>query len=330
MSSAKKNLEFLVDMAACAAVGALFGTGNYYFKLALTPRKHDPSQDADPSEREYAEGRRWMNDHENREDIFITSEDGLQLHANFIPAEDEKCHRYAVCVHGYGDSAESMGLYARRYNEAYGMNVLLPDLRGHGASEGRYVGMGLWDSKDLIRWIYWIIRQDEDAVIVLHGISMGAAAILQATGEHLPSQVKAVVSDSAYTSAMDEMQYRYSKARHNFFPARLVMQVVRFLCFFRAGYDLAKASPADAVEKSVTPTLFIHGEDDDIVPPSMMPRLFEAAGCKKEFLWIGDAGHMQSVVEDPETYWTRVEKFYKKLTPWILKDRPSEEEEFAE
>lgn len=324
MSSAKKNAEFLLDMVAWAAVGALFGTANFYYDQLLVPKKC-PAGPEDP----WAEGRRWMNEHAKREDIFLSSEDGLQLHANFIPQEDESCHRYAICVHGYSDSADGAGLFAQRYYESYGMHVLLPDLRGHGASEGRVVGMGLPDSQDLLRWVRWIVQQDRDAVIVLHGVSLGAAAILQATGERMPSQVKGVVADSAFTSAQDELHFLYERKKH-FFPAAVLLFALRIVCRLRGKYDLAKASPVRAVEESVTPTLFVHGEDDEVVPPSMMPRLFEAAGCKKEFLWIGDAGHMGAVLEDPATYWTRVEKFYKKLSPWILKDRENVEEQFAQ
>lgn len=329
MSSAKKNAEFLLDLAAWAAVGACIGAANYYYRLAFTPRKHNSSLDDTPAEREWTQGREWMNHHSRREDIFLTSEDGLQLHANFIPQENEECHRYAICVHGYGDSAEGVGLFARQYYEAYGMHVLLPDLRGHGASEGNAVGMGLLDSADLQRWIRWIVQQDRDAEIVMHGVSMGASAILQATGERLPSQVKAAVSDSAYTSAQDELRFQYSQKKH-LIPTGIMMFFLRIVCRLRAKYDFFQASPVRAVGDSITPTLFIHGEDDDVVPPSMMPRLFEAAGCKKEFLWIGGAGHIGAVIEDPDTYWTRVEKFYKKLSPWILKDRENFEDQFAQ
>ncbi len=329
MSSAKKNAEFLLDLAAWAAVGACFGAANFYYRLAFTPRKHDSSLDDTPAEREWTQGREWMNNHPKREDIFLTSEDGLQLHANFIPQENEECHRYAICVHGYGDSAEGVGLFARQYYEAYGMHVLLPDLRGHGASEGNVVGMGLPDSGDLQRWIRWIVQQDRDAEIVMHGVSMGAAAILQVTGKRLPSQVKAVVSDSAYTSAQDELRFQYNQKKH-LIPTGLMMFFLRIVCRLRAKFDFFQASPVRAVEDSVTPTLFIHGEDDEVVPPSMMPRLFEAAGCKKEFLWIGGAGHIGAVIEDPDTYWARVEKFYKKLSPWILRDRENFEDQFAQ
>ena len=46
-------------------------------------------------------------------------------------------------------------------------------------------GMGWLDRLDIISWINWIIEQDPDAQIVLHGVSMGAATVMMTSGESL-------------------------------------------------------------------------------------------------------------------------------------------------
>ena len=45
-----------------------------------------------------------------------------------------------------------------------------------------------------------LARVGEDAEIVLHGLSMGAATVLMVSGERLPEQVKAIIEDCGYTS----------------------------------------------------------------------------------------------------------------------------------
>ena len=296
---------------ACAGTGIVLGAAAHFYKYSLTPKKHDPRLDSDPSEKEYAAGRKWVKTHPLREDIYIRSDDGLHLHASYIPAEkgDSAEHRYAVCVHGYANTSDSMGLYASVYRDRYGMNVLLPDLRGHGRSDGVYVGMGYDDSRDLVRWIDWVLEKDPSAQIILHGISMGAATVLMTTGCHLPKQVAAAISDSAYTSAVDVFTYVYKKLDEAVIPAPIMMEAVRAIALVRAGYDIAKAKPVEAVARSQTPTLFIHGQADTFVPPEMMPALYKAASCPKAFQWIPEAEHVQSVNVDPETYWARIERF---------------------
>lgn len=300
---------FALFAGACAGTGVLVGAANYLYKTIFVPKKYKERKYLEVFGREYADGRSWVTGHPKRENLYIRADDGLQLHANLIPSETPGCHRYAVCVHGYQQSSADMGLYARVYRDRYGMNTLLPDLRGYGRSDGDYVGMGYHDSRDLLNWLDWILQKDPDAQIVLHGISMGAAAILMATGLSLPSQVRAAVSDSSYTSLEEMIWMRLKKQTNTTIPPYVIVESLRAAVLVRAGYDIRKVSPVGAVARSKTPTLFIHGQADQRVPQEMMPRLYKAASCTRSFLWIPDAEHAQAVNVDPETYWARVERF---------------------
>jgi len=309
--------KIALEAGVCVGVGALIGAANYFYKFAMTPKAHDPRGDEDEVFRPFVEGREWMNTHPAREDWLIRSEDGLQLHANYIPAEKAD-HKYAICVHGYADTSESMGYFGKIYRDRYGMNVLLPDLRGHGGSEGDYVGYGWDDHFDLISWIDEILRRDPEAVMILHGISMGAAAVLLTTGEKLPSSVRAAIEDCGYSSAMEVCKNVYNGLGDMPVPAEVMLQLVRVITRIRAGYDLKLAEPIEAVKRSETPTLFIHGELDDFVPSSMMAKLYAAAACKKDQLWVPGASHVQAALFEPDTYWDKVEAFLEETDGQLL------------
>lgn len=60
-----------------------------------------------------------------------------------------------------------------------------PAARGHELSEGRYIGMGWLDRRDLMRWISLIVQADPHARIVLHGVSMGATEVMMTTGQRV-------------------------------------------------------------------------------------------------------------------------------------------------
>lgn len=322
-STGLKALKFAAGTGLCVGAGALVGAANYFYEFSMKPIQRDKSHDGEPQEQPYMRGRRWMNKHELREDWHARGEDGLVIHANFIPSPvPGGDHRYAICVHGYSDSAESLGQYAMVYRDTYGMNVLLPDLRGHGKSEGTYVGYGYHDRLDLIIWIDKVLERDPEASIILHGISMGAATVMMATGEHLPSNVKACVEDAGYDTAIGEFKEVYNNLEQKPpVPVEVLLPILRGIAVVRAGYDLTKASPIDAVRRSKTPTLFIHGECDSFIPCSMMKRLFEAASCEKMCLLVPGAEHVMSVVVDPEGYWNKVDTFLKSVSPDLVERR---------
>ena len=102
--------------------------------------------------------------------------------------------------------------YGEKYYEM-GYNVLLPNNRAHGNSEGNYIGMGWLDKDDIACWVNWINKQDPNAKIILHGVSMGAATTMMASGENL-NNVVGYIEDCGYTSVWDifasELDKRFS------------------------------------------------------------------------------------------------------------------------
>src|SRR5690625_4851121 len=75
------------------------------------------------------------------ETMEMTSFDGLTLKGYYLEAE-KPSNRTVVFAHGYLGHAFDMGLFGEYYYEQLGFNVFTPDLRGHGSSEGDYIGFG--------------------------------------------------------------------------------------------------------------------------------------------------------------------------------------------
>lgn len=313
----KKKTTFGLLGLAAAGAGAAGGwnaLGNYLYNQCMIPQARDPEeQEANPIQEE---GRAWARRMEGFREATIQAADGLVLWAAVVPGQPG-CRRWAICVHGYHDTFESMGTIARWYHDR-GWNVLLPDQRGHGKSEGDYVGWGYDERLDLVGWINYVIRRDPAAELVLHGVSMGAASVLMATGGAMPHQVKAAVSDCSYTSIEAEMRYLLSQWEDRPsipLPVGVLFAALRQTTLRRTGYDLRDAAPIQAVVRSKTPTLFIHGVEDDFVPASMMGKLYQTARCRKSFLWMPGAGHAAAVGTDWEMYWTAVSTFLGDLLP---------------
>lgn len=253
-------------------------------------------------------GRSWA-ENAVKEEVEILSEDGYKLKGVvFEPAVPSR--KWVILLHGYTGSKEMMYGYAYRYVHQ-GFNVLAPDFRCQGESEGDYIGLGATDSGDILRWIDLILDRDPAAEIVLHGLSMGASTALILSGtEETPPAVKAVISDCAYTDAYSMFREKIGSWFH--LPAFPVIDSANLMIRLRAGYDLKETSPLRAVAKSGIPTLFIHGREDRMIPVEMCQDLYNAAACPKEILIVDGAGHAQAGEKDPVGYFDAIDRLLER------------------
>lgn len=244
----------------------------------------------------------------NDSDVYITSDDGLKLHGNFI--ENKKSNgKYMIVFHGFCGAGSHMRGYVKHFYDM-GFSVLAPDARAHGTSEGAVRGMGWLERKDALLWINSIIQKDPDCKIGLFGVSMGGATVMMTAGEEsLPPQVVVGIEDCGYTSVQDEIEYELTHTFHLLpFP---LMNIASFFTKVFGGYGFKEASSLEQVKKSRIPLLFIHGTSDGFVPSSMLDEVFSAADCKKEKLLIEGAGHASSSSTNPELYWKTITDFIK-------------------
>lgn len=295
--------------------------GNYFYNLAINPaiskdkvfgsdedKEDDKVKLEETSREDIKEDKEWIIKHSGYKDLYVTSVDNLKLHAyeikNYI-----QCHKWTIVVHGYCSEGNTMGSRAKVFYEL-GHNVIIPDLRGHGQSEGHYIGMGWHDRQDILTWINYIIKQDKNSEIILYGISMGASTVMMTCGEELPSNVKVAVEDCGYTSAWDEFSYQLKLLFK--MPKFPIMNFASIVTKIRAGYDFKQASALKQVAKSKIPILFIHGSNDDFVPYSMRDKLYAAANCEKQRLTIEGAAHCKSYIVDSKLYWSTIINFIDK------------------
>lgn len=246
----------------------------------------------------------WLEKAE-RGKIQVRTSDGYLLTAAEFPVEAGD--RWVLLLHGYTGWKEEMYQFACWYHQQ-GYSVIVPDLRCQGESEGDFIGMGWTDHYDCELWIAHILEQAPEAQIVLHGQSMGAAtALLMAGSPEVSEHIRAVVSDSAYTSAYEMFGDKITEWFH--LPAALFVDSACVMLRIRGGYDLRDASPLRAVAASGIPTLFIHGDEDRMIDVNMSYELFEAASCEKELFIVEGAGHAQAQDKAPDEYYGRISEF---------------------
>lgn len=289
-----------------ASVGAV----KRMFRAVFSGRYGDDAQeraaetDDSPVMRARRETRAFM-DAQKKEPWRMRSFDGRTMAADFYPNDGSE--RVAILMHGW--RSRNWWDYGAAFERLYraGYAILSVSERASGQSEGEYVTFGVHEHRDLCGWIDFTVgRLGKDVRIALFGVSMGAAAVLLATGTALPKEVRCAVSNCSYTTA----EALFKSMMHGFLPVsrRLINLELRR----KAKASVADARPIDAVRRSSTPTLFIHGDADTLVPPGMCAELYEACAAQKA-MWIahgaahGEAGHV-----DPDGYAAAVLPFLER------------------
>jgi len=220
------------------------------------------------------------------EDVWFSSDDGVRLHGWFLPAAGGSAR--GTVLHLHGNAGNITGHYEFiRWLPAAGFNVLTFDYRGYGRSSGRVTREGT--VRDALAALDYLRgRADIDAGrICLFGQSVGGAVAAVVTARR-KAEVRCVVIDSAFTS------YRRI-VRHHVRSQPLLL--VLGWWFPRTIHDGLDAIDAVA-EIAPVPVLFMHGEQDRIVPAVMSRELYQAAREPRQ-LWLIEG------MDHTEVWWAR-------------------------
>lgn len=251
-------------------------------------------------------------------DTFIRATDGTRLHALYAYATPTT-DRTAVIVHGYTDNAVRMLHIGYLYHHDLHYNILLPDLRYSGESEGTHLQMGWNDRKDVIHWMDVannIFTQGTgygSTRMVVHGISMGGATTMCVSGEPQEPYVRCFVEDCGYTSVWDEFS---GELKNQFgMPEFPLLYTASLLTRARYGWDFKEASPLKQVERCTLPMLFIHGDQDTFVPTWMGDTLYAHKKGKKEYWRVPGVDHAHAYRQFPKIYTQKVKNFTERYIP---------------
>lgn len=264
----------------------------------------------------------WFNAVSGKSDRYLTVFDeptgaDVKLHAFYVDNQSDKT---AVVQHGYRSNAMNIMREAELlYNLGY--NVIIPDARSHGRSEGAYIAFGAYEKNDINGWIDQELATKPDQKIVLLGVSMGAATVMMSQETPHPN-VQALIEDCGYYSIEQQARdvTRLITSKLQYIP--LVNSIDwnncedQILGSLNDNYvkpilkvDLFSISPLNAVSQSNVPKLFIHGTADWFIPPVAMTKLYDASLGYKEQLSVVGAGHAVNISVGGELYSNKVTSF---------------------
>jgi len=247
-------------------------------------------------------------------DMTVASKlNGNQIHACYVTAADPATSNgTAVVVHGYGDNHYVFLYLVRMYRDQLNYNVIFPDLQYHGYSEGDHAQMGWFDRYDVEQWAEIAHGIFKDDFTVLHGVSMGAATVMMASGDDLPPYIRAVIEDCGYSSVVSQF-YGNLKDTFPFIPGD-ILQSASLVTKDKYGWSFWEASSVKQLEKSTVPMLFIHGDADDFVPIKHLYKNYKAKKNGYKEMWVTKgAVHANSFQKYPEEYVAHCRAFLEKV-----------------
>ena len=227
------------------------------------------------------------------EDLYITSHDGLKLHAVYF---DRGCEDTVICFHGFHSTPFGDFSIGGTFYLDEGYNVLFVDQRSHGQSEGKYITYGIHERKDAALWVEHIAPRVKGRIF-LCGISMGAATVMMAANQEMP-KVAGIMADCGFTSPREIIA---KVIRHKMgMPDWPICDLMNWWCRWLGDFSQTEWSTERALAEAKYPVLFFHGTADDYVPFEMTQRSFDACTSEKEFVVVEGAGHGQSFLMEPE------------------------------
>ncbi len=312
MTYALKVAIIIAIVALALFLLLFFGLGFAFFFIALGSKRREdetiPCKDSlfdkNKDNPNLITGYRWY-DNTYKQKVTIKNRKGLGLHAVEF-RNPSNSNIWVIMIHGWTNVKREMSSYAMEHYKR-GFNVLIPDLRGHGDSESKFVSMGWLDRLDIVDWINSIVEENPKAVIMLHGISMGGATTMMTTGEELPSNVVLAIEDCGFCGVKEIFTDQAIRKYH--IPPKIVIPPASLVCKIMNGFFFGEASAVKQLKKSKTPTLFIHGDKDNFVLPENLDIVYEACAAPKVKYVVRGAEHALSSHHFHEEYWQAVDAF---------------------
>jgi uncharacterized protein len=226
--------------------------------------------------------------HLNHREFDYVAADGITIDAELILAsENREQEGTIILLHGIGGCKESFYSLASKYSEM-GFNTVLIDLRGHGASGGKYCTFGYYEKNDVAGIARKIKQIFPDKPVGIYGCSLGGAIALKTMEEEKS------IDFGIIACTFDDVKnvVREYTARYVGFKCNWIADFALWRAESVAGFEADDIRPYESAKNISKPMLIIHGDSDVNIPIALGKRNFEAlASPHKEFYEVKGGNH---------------------------------------
>jgi uncharacterized protein len=219
---------------------------------------------------------------------FASRDQGLKIQGWWIPAQANR--GTLIVLHGLGATRQDHLRWALPLWRS-GLNLVLIDLREHGASEGEFFTYGFHEWKDVAGVIDTLeARKLGAGPIVVLGISAGGSVAVSAAAHD--DRIAGLVTIGAFADLSQTIE-RQTPWLSSGMRSRGMRRAETL-----AQFDIAQTSPQTLIAQVKGPKLIMHGQLDDYIPFHDGEVLFAAATGEKAFYPIPGANHATMLSAD--------------------------------
>ena len=204
-------------------------------------------------------------------DVDFKNTDGDELHGWMVPGRVGA----PLILYFHGNMSNvTHGLEKIELMHDLGFSVFTFEYRGYGESDGH----PLFEDdfyRDARAAMLWLERHGwDESQMIYYGHSMGSAVAIQLALEQPPL---GLLLESSFSSFAEMFKLR-----------------APFVYMF-GGWSFKEFNNIPKMPKLKSPIIFVHGEDDDIVPSWMSDKLYSYSPWPKKLILVPGANHIDSV-----------------------------------
>ncbi|MBD8025288.1 alpha/beta hydrolase [Ureibacillus sp. Re31] len=242
-----------------------------------------------------------------KEELSIDSPNGYPIKGIFFQPLETK-NTIIIC-HGVTENKINSVKYARMF-ERLGYNSFVFDHRRHGDSGGKTTSYGYYEKFDIAAVVQTVKSiVGEDAIIGIHGESMGAASMILYAGL-VEDGADFYIADCGFSNFSELISYILKK--ETILRTKIPIHLANIFLKMRDGYTLKSITPKEAVKNIQSPILFIHSLEDDFILPYMTEEMYEEKEEPKMLKLFEKGAHAQSFNQNSKEYEETVLEFLQK------------------
>ncbi len=241
----------------------------------------------------------------NFERHFFTTADSVRLEAWSLSLKEAKMN--IIYFQGNAYNLRYKIPFFNKIGKTLQSNIFAINYRGYGFSEGKPTIDGIAkDGRAALQYFYSVKNFKKELPTYIIGYSIGSYVTLK--NINTIDNINGIILISPFTSAQEMIDYLKNQSIP--FYKRPFVRII-------TDKNIRKLDNLTLIKRVQIPILFIHGKEDNFVPPAMSEKLFSICPSKhKEILLIPGANHQTILSED-----NLLEQVLNGISAFLLKQK---------